>query len=189
MPVSAIRKETAVPGTFAPHEEIFVARADNPALMDHYFADATGTALRHTLRTEDVQAMIAAAGISGGGSALVATDIAARDAIDPAGEAIQVLVLDASADATVAAGAATYVWVESQAAWVKISEAESMDVSLAWSAITGRPTSTPAQIDAAVTASHTHSNITQLNQIGQDGDGNLTYNGQLPRAALINAAW
>lgn len=107
MAVANLRKETSVPVSFAPHEVILVARADNAAAVDVYVANAAGDALRHTLRTEDVQAMIDAAIAGGSGGTVVVADIAARNAIDPDGAAVQVLVLDASADATVTAGAAT----------------------------------------------------------------------------------
>lgn len=190
MPVLNIRKETAVPGTFGANEAIFVSRAGDPSLMDLYLSNAAGDALRRTINTEDVQSLIdtALAGATGEG-VMYAADITARDAIaDPANGA-EVYVADASADATVATGWAKYIWFDSVGSWTKIAEGESQDLALSWTAITGRPTSTSAQIDAAVGASHSHSNITELNQIGQDGDGNLTYNGSLPRAAVTTAAW
>ena len=86
-------------------------------------------------------------------------------------------MLDASADATVASGAATYVYDFGNTTWVKISEAESLDVVLDWSNIQNGPSSSPAAIDAAVADSHTHANKTQLDKIGENGDGNLTYDG------------
>ena len=45
-----------------------------------------------------------------------------------------------------------------------------------WSQITGRPTSTPTQIDALVDNQHIHSNLDLLN-LFEDGNGTLIYNG------------
>lgn len=62
----------------------------------------------------------------------VVADIAARDEATDEDKRFFILVLDASADDTVTAGAATYVWNadanEGAGEWVKIHEMESMDV-------------------------------------------------------------
>lgn len=55
-------------------------------------------------------------------------DIAARDAVPEASRTSMFVVIDASADPTVDAGYATYVWDTDNTAWVKISEGESLDV-------------------------------------------------------------
>jgi hypothetical protein len=52
-----------------------------------------------------------------------------------------------------------------------------MDVTLQWSNIVGRPTSAVADIDDAVTKRHTHANKVQLDKIGEDVNGDLTYDG------------
>lgn len=72
---------------------------------------------------------------------------------------------------------------------MKISEAESMDITLNWSDIVGKPTSSAAAIDAAVSNSHTHLNKTQLDKVGEDGNGDMTYNSQNIRARLETTAW
>ena len=56
------------------------------------------------------------------------TDIAARDAVLVADRNGLFVVADASADATVESGAATYGWDAVSATWVKISEFESLDM-------------------------------------------------------------
>jgi hypothetical protein len=98
-------------------------------------------------------------------------------------------VRDATGDATVQAGAATYVYDFANTVWVKVNEFESMDINLDWAGITNKPTSTVAAIDAAVVASHTHLNKTQLDSIGQDANSNLTYGGNLPHAGWDSVGW
>ena len=68
----------------------------------------------------------------------VVDDITARDALTDPYVGLSVFVKDASADETVNAGGAYYIY--DGAAWVKTAEAESMDVVLNWSAIQGKPT-------------------------------------------------
>jgi hypothetical protein len=82
----------------------------------------------------------------------------------------------------VASGAATYLYRVSTTSWIKLSEAESLDLILQWANIQGKPTSSPSAIDTAVSNSHTHNgNLTQLNKIGENVDALFTYNNALPK--------
>lgn len=180
----AVYKETALPGTLQPNSIYLIAPAAKPEYLEIYATNSAGTAHRRILTETDINALISAAIAASGGTTVVA-DIAARNALTPVSGSTA-LVLDATGDATVASGAATYVWDGS--AWVKISEAESLDLVLDWESLTGKPTSTAAQIDTAVTNSHTHTNKTELDKIGEAG-GLLTYNGSLPKIAWDSANW
>ena len=68
----------------------------------------------------------------------VVDDVAARDALQNPFVGLSAFVKNATGDATVKAGGAFYIY--DGAAWVKTSEAESMDVVLNWSAIEDKPT-------------------------------------------------
>lgn len=181
-------KETALPGGLTANSIYFVAPAARPDFVEIYVTNAAGDAARKVIDQATVQAMIDAAVAAGSGGAVIVDDIAARNALT-ADNAQQVLVLDASADATVTSGSATYVWRAATSAWIKISESESMDITLSWAALTGAPSSTPAAIDDAVTKRHSHANATELDKIGEDGDGNLTYGGARPHIAWDSTGW
>lgn len=181
-------KVTALPGSLLPNTMYLVAPSGFPNALEVYVSDAAGTASRRTLQRSEVQAMIDAAVAGGTGGAIIVDDIAARDAVT-ADNAQSVFVVDASADPTVDTGWATYIWRESTSSWIKTGENENLDVVLTWSRLTDGPTSSPAQIDQAVADRHTHSNKTQLDQIGQDTDGNLTYGGSRPLTPLGDEAW
>lgn len=171
-----VYKETALPGTLQPHSVYFIASATHSDLLEVYVTSADATAPhRHVLNRTEVQAMIDTS-IAAANELTIVSDIAARNALSPT-RAQYVYVIDASADATVNSGGATYLWNPSGSTWIKTSEAESLDVTVTWASITGKPTSTPAQIDAAVANAHTHANKTQLDLIGQNGGGEMTYNG------------
>lgn len=188
MPNLHAHKVTALPGSLAANSIYFVAPAARPDYVEIYVTNAAGDAARRVIDQSAIQAMIDAAVASGSGGAVIVDDIAARDAI-VADNAQTVYVVDASADASVNSGGALYIWRASSSAWVKMSEAESLDLSLTWVAITGGPASSPALIDAAVTARHSHANMTELGKIGEDGDGNLTYGGARPVAPWASTGW
>ncbi|MDD5360409.1 MAG: hypothetical protein PHI79_03425 [Sulfurovaceae bacterium] len=186
MAIFKVYKETALPGTLTPHSIYFIAPASS-SYVEIYVTDSAGTAHRHIPTESDINQMIIDA-ISNSSSTQIVNDITARDALTPSSP-ITVFVIDATDDATVASGGATYIYNINTTSWVKISEAESLDLSLTWASITGKPTSSTTDIDDAVSKKHTHTNKTQLDLIGQDTDGNLTYNGSNPFAALSSTGW
>jgi hypothetical protein len=182
-----INKVTSLPGTLEANSFYFVAPAGSPDYVELYVTGTSASTVKRLINESDIDAMITAA-MTAVSEIQVVADIAARNALTPTRNLV-VLVLNAVDDATVAAGAATYVYRLATTSWVKISEAESLDVALTWTALSGKPSSTPAQIDTAVTNSHTHSNKTQIDLIGQDAGGELTYNGNNVRARLDASDW
>lgn len=180
----AVSKVTALPGVLAPSTLYFVSDADNADLMKIYLSDSTGSSVRHLLTKQEVDIAIAAA-VSAANTMIRVADIAARDALTPAGNLL-VLVTDASADATVAGGAASYFW--DGATWTKVTEFESLDVVQTWAALQNKPTSTVAAIDAAVAASHTHTNKAVLDLL-TDNAGVLEYNGAPITTSYTTEAW
>lgn len=107
----------------------------------------------------------------------IVANIAARNTLTSGLTSNAVIqVVDASADSSVASGGATYLWDDANNVSIKVAEFESMDVVTQWSNITGKPTSTPGQIDSAVADSHTHTNKSVLDLITVVS-GVLFYNG------------
>lgn len=99
-----------------------------------------------------------------------------------------ILVIDASADPTVGAGSALYAFDFEAQATYKVAEYESMDVVLKWSALEGRPDSTPAQIDSSVSKSHSHTNKAVIDGLS-DEDGELKYKGEPISTAWATSDW
>lgn len=185
MPAIKIHKTTTLPGTLEGHSIYLVAPAAKPNYVEMYVTNADATAVRRIITEQDVINLINAnanAGIQ------IVNNIAARNALTPVNGQL-VYVLDATGDPTVASGAASYIWKANTSEWIKLTEFESMDVIVQWSNIQGAPTSSPSAIDTAVANSHTHANKTELDKIGEDNNGNFTYNGQPPRARLEVAGW
>lgn len=171
-------KVTSLPGTPVANAIYFVQNGD---YAETYVTDSSGVA--KGVGNTDMIEEIVTAQLSGFNNIQVVADISARDAMSLSGNAL-VLVTDATGDWTVASGAAMYFYRQSNDSFTKVTEYESMDVSLTWSAISGKPSSSAANIDAAVSASHTHSNITTLNKWGESG-GLPAYDG----AVITSADW
>lgn len=176
-------KVTTLPGTLQPDSLYFVLNGD---YSEAYLTNAAGEAkaignssMINALITDALSSLP-----SSGAPVLFAADIAARDALEPSlTQAVFVLVLDASADPTVDAGSAMYAWNPATSAWLKVAEYESMDLVLSWDAISGKPVSTPTQIDSAVAASHSHANKATLDKFSEAG-GLVRFNG-----TAIPAEW
>ena len=164
-------KATTMPGS--PEADAFYF-IENGTFAESYVTDDAGVA-KGIGNTAMINNLISAALSSANALEVVAT-IAARDALTLVSNTM-VLVEDASADATVTAGAALYIYKAASTAYTKIAEYESLDITLSWSMITGKPSSTPANIDDAVSKVHTHDNKATLDKISQDSDGDAAYDG------------
>lgn len=183
MSALTFQKLTAVPQTPTTPSTVFlVALPDKPDYLEIYVSSKDGTQLKRHINETDIKALIKAEQANVGKYKVVA-DIAERDRLTD--KSASVYVKDATADSTVKRGGAFYLYDSNT--WVKISEAESMDLNLDWASLTGKPTSSVTAIDNAVQNAHSHANATQLDKIGET-DGKLTYNGQLV-GATINDAW
>jgi hypothetical protein len=188
MAVIKIHKTTSLPGTLEGHSVYLVAPSAKPNYVEMYVTNADGSAARRIINSDDIQAMIDASIAASTAKIEIVADIAARNALTPT-NGKYVLVLDATGDPTVNSGAASYVWRAATSQWIKLTEYESMDLTITWAMIQGKPTSSPSAIDSAVANSHTHANMTQLGKVGEDSNGDFTYNGNYPRARLETAGW
>ena len=113
-----------------------------------------------------------------GNAVEIVADIAARNALTAAAESnLMILVLDATGDPTVSAGAALYAYSHANTTTYKVAEYESMDVVIQWANIQGGSVSTPSQIDTAVSQAHSHTNKTVLDKLS-DSSGALHYDGK-----------
>lgn len=161
MAVLNFYKVTTLPTTLVPDSLYFV---ESGTYSETYVTNNAGVA-RSVGNSDMINALIAEAlGQFEAGGVVIVPDIAARDALQPTVNTL-VLVIDATADPTVSEGAALYAYNVSTQEYIKVAEYESMDVTVQWNDIQGRPSSTPAQIDAAVAASHTHANKATLDKI------------------------
>jgi hypothetical protein len=183
-------KVNVLPITFEPSTIYLVKDADE-AFAKMFISNAAGTAVRRLPNRDDIQTMVNQVvnqAVAGTSHLYVVADIAGRDALTPT-VVTQALVIDATGDTSVVSGAATYVFNPTDTSWTKISEHESMDFVLQWANIQGRPTSTAAEIDDAVSKRHSHANLVSLDKVGEDAGGLLQFNGDYVDPALRVAEW
>ena len=184
--VYQVRKLTAVPSVpTTPNTVFYVAPAATPNYVEIYVSNAAGDAIKRVINQADVQAMINAS-INNISKYQVVADIAARNALTD--KTNLVYVKNATGDTTVKNGGATYIYDSATSAWVKTSEAESMDLVFSWENLQNKPTSTVAAIDAAVLNSHAHTNKTQLDDISEL-NGLLSYKGKYVTTTINDDAW
>lgn len=180
-------KVTTLPGSLEADALYFVV---NSTYSETYITDSSGNA--KSVGNSTMINALADARISTALSTLnrveIVADITARNALNTADRNQMVLVLDATGDATVAAGAAMYVFRNSDNTWIKVSEYEGMDVTVTWASITGKPSSDPALIDDAVTKRHAHTNIAVLDLL-TDSSGVLNYNGAPVATSWATLNW
>ena len=158
-----------------------------PALSRHR-QDELGTLI------DDINLLISDALASVSQITIVA-DITARDAFIAPGttEATPkyVFVIDATADNRVTSGGATYLYNNDPSVknWILVSMANDIDMAVSWDNLSGKPSSSPSDIDNAVSLRHSHANKTQLDKIGEDANGLLTYDGVLPLTGWQSTSW
>lgn len=181
-----IARVAALPATPAANTMYFV-KGGEAGLMDIYVTGATGTEIRHIISKAEISAMVTGS-LGAFSNILVVSDIAARDALVLDRNAV-VMVGDATGDATVAVGAATYMFDNATDTWTKLSEFAELDMVLTWDAIQGKPASTVAQIDAAVAQAHTHANMAVLNKFSQDANGIVMYDNKYIKPVIEGAEW
>ena len=183
--VYEVRKSTSVPNTpTTPNTVFYVAQPNNSTYVEVYVSNAAGDAVKRVINKDDIETMITASFTKASKYAVV-EDISCRNALND--KTTLVYVKNATGDSTVKSGGATYIYDTSATNWVKVSEAESMDLVFSWNNLQDKPKSTINAIDTAVANSHTHSNKTQIDAIGDIG-GKLTYNGKYVQTT-INDAW
>lgn len=181
-----IYKETALPSKLEAHSIYLISTTEKPDYYEMYVTNADGTKAKRQFGEQDVRTLLAEFNASKGQLSVVET-IANRNAIPQKVVGTEVFVKDATQDPTVKSGGARYLWDGTQ--WIKVSETESMDINQSWGALRDKPNSSVQQIDAAVANSHTHSNISQLNKIGEDSSGNLTYGGNPVKTEWSSNNW
>jgi len=171
-------KVSVLPGTPEADSFYFV---NNGTFAESYITGSDGTvkSIGNTAMIEAVASEVvndAIASLNANPVEIVA-NIAARDTLTASATTNRIiLVTDASADPAVDTGAALYVWNETAGSVTRIAEYESMDVSLTWASISGKPSSSTAQIDDAVNKRHSHANLATLDKLGE-ASGRLTFDG------------
>lgn len=166
---------------------IYVVKGADSSIAELYFTSTDGQELRHLINKDDINTLIASQ-ISDFNNLLLTSDIPSRDALELSRN-ILVFVQDATGDTSVSSGAALYFFDASESDFIKVSQYDTSGVVLEWSLIDNRPASSVEAIDDSVSKSHNHSNSDVLNLLGQNEDGDLTFNGKTIGTTVVIADW
>ena len=170
---------------------MYIVQGTSPTRCELYFSDATGATLRNPVTEQEASDLISAQ-LAGFSNIHAVADITARNALNLTSSGM-VMVADAfvvsepanNAYVSTPGTAAMYMFNAQAVApapeWTKIYEFEGMDVQLLWANLVDKPTSSVADIEAAVALQHDHG--TDLDQLPiLDGlavnpaTGNLVFN-------------
>ena len=164
-----------LPGTLVANGLYFVKDPINSDRMELHVADKNALATRRVPTMQDIEDEIQAA-IANVSSVDYQADIAARDAQSYGANSL-VYVVDSTADTNVDTGGALYFYTKSNDTFTKVAEFESMDLVITWATLDGKPTSSVASIDDAVTKRHLHSNLADLEDLAITAEGALSVRG------------
>ncbi len=81
----------------------------------------------------------------------------------------------------------SYIWNDS--GWLVLAQADWKNINLDWTNIKGKPTSTVANIDDAVTKAHQHSNKIAIDKITESGSLPLWNGSPWPAASVSSVPW
>lgn len=170
-----ISRVNALPETLAA-ETIYLVKTGTELTLT--VTGNTGAVVATTVSKADVNTAISTAigALDMSNTVEFAANIAARDAMSLT-KSTFVYVADATADETVTTGAAMYLYDYGGETWHKVTEYESLDLVLSWENITGKPSSSVADIDDAVAKRHSHANAAVLDLLSAPA-GQLLYNGE-----------
>lgn len=164
---------TSLPGT-AVSGTIYYLLQQGESYGDIYVGDNSQALVPLITEQRIIDAIAAQGGAAG--EIEIAADITTRDALTLTRNTI-VVVIDASADPTVTSGSAQYLYRSVNDDFIKLSEFESLDLTISWGDISGRPSASPANIDNAVT---------KANAITSTGSGVIISN--IERSSFTGAA-
>lgn len=178
-----ISRVNALPGTLAA-ETIYLVKTGTELTLT--VTGATGNVVATTVSKADVNTAISTAigNLDMSNSVEFAASIEDRDGLALTKSAF-VYVADATADETVSAGAAMYLYDFATTTWHKVTEYESLDLVLNWNKIIGRPGVEVSEIEDAVAKRHNHANMAVLDLLTAPS-GQLLYDGAPVGGVITN---
>lgn len=153
-----------------------------PGEMELWITGKTNQAVRRLINRADIETLITGR-LAANDTLYVVNTLAERNLIVPTANTLA-YVQNASPD--VPTGGLLYAYDMDTAQWINTAP----DIQpVVWSAIVGRPTSSPAQIDSAVVKSHEHTNLPILERLGVNGSNALTLDGAAVFDNLTLVEW
>lgn len=173
-----IIRDFELPVGTEPNTLYLIAKEDRPDLPLSAYVTDKENQLRTLFSMDVVDEAIRGAVEEGVNTRLlskVVADLTERDALELASDALVLVRNNDYVPGAQQQGPMCYFFVHETREWFPIAGGSGGVAS--WETIYGKPVSSVASIDEAVTQRHTHGNKEVLDQIGETNDGRLTYKG------------
>lgn len=159
---------------------LYLVKPDGSTVIDTYLVDGQGNAYSHF--NEPRFAELFEKYSQSLNSFFIVETIANRDALNLQFNTL-VFVIDATGDPSVPEGSALYFYSRVHNLFTKVFQSTGLD----WNFLSGRPQSSPAEIDEAVAKSHSHGNKDLLDMLGTVNN-NLYFKGQPVTRYLVGSS-
>lgn len=194
-----IVRVTSLPSTITP-STMYILKQPTSQVAEVYFSNNDGSQLVPGISEQFITDKFASLLATGMGEIQIVDTINDRNRVTKNGNSL-IMVIDATGDEFGSTGTALYLYRAINASYFRVSVFDENRDGVSsggggtngpvwWNTIQGKPSSTPEQIDDAVSKAHTHSNQATLDRIGVTDDGVLTVDGNVfANIVMVDGEW
>ena len=194
-----IMRVTSLPSTITP-STMYILKQPTSQVAEVYFSNNNGSQLVPGITEQFITDKFASLLATGMGEIQIVETINDRNRVTKNGNSL-IIVIDATGDEFGSTGTVLYLYRAINSSYFRVSVFDGSGDGVSsggggaggpvwWGSILGKPSSTPVQIDDAVSKAHTHSNQTTLDRIGVTADGVLTVDGTVfANIVMVDGEW
>lgn len=193
-----IVRVTSLPSTITP-STMYILKQPTSQVAEVYFSNNDGSQLVPGITEQFITDKFTSLLATGMGEIQIVDTINDRNRVTKNGNSL-IMVIDATGDEFGSIGTVLYLYRAVNASYFRVSVFDENRDGVSsgsgtsgpvwWDAIQGKPVSTPAQIDDAVSKAHVHSNQATLDRIGVTEDGVLTVDGNVfATIIMVDGEW
>ena len=194
-----IMRVTSLPSTITP-STMYILKQPTSQVAEVYFSNNNGSQLVSGITEQFITDKFASLLATGMGEIQIVDTINDRNRVTKNGNSL-IMVIDATGDEFGSTGTVLYLYRAVNASYFRVSVFDGNQDGVSsggggaggpvwWDSILGKPSSTPVQIDDAVSKAHTHSNQAVLDRIGVTADGVLTVDGTVfANIVMVDGEW
>ena len=193
-----IVRVASLPSTITP-STMYILKQPTSQVAEVYFSNNDGSQLVPSITEQFITDKFASLLATGMGEIQIVDTINDRNRVTKNGNSL-IMVIDATGDEFGSTGTVLYLYRAVNASYFRVSVFDENRDGVSsgggtsgpvwWDTIQGKPASTPAQIDDAVSKAHVHSNQATLDRIGVTEDGVLTVDGNVfANIVMVDGEW
>ena len=192
-----IVRVTSLPSTITP-STMYILKQPTSQVAEVYFSNNDGSQLVPGITEQFITDKFTSLLATGMGEIQIVDTINDRNRVTKNGNSL-IMVIDATGDEFGSTGTVLYLYRAINASYFRVSVFDENRDGVSsggtsgpvwWNTIQGKPASTPAQIDDAVSKAHDHSNQATLDRIVVTEDGVLTVDGNVfANIIMVDGEW